>query len=180
MLRERKDIYFSVSYTTRNPRPGEVDGVNYHFVDRQEFERMIADNELLEYAEYVGNYYGTSLKVIQEHLEKGQDVLLDIEVQGASKVKARCLEAVLIFILPPSLEELAHRLQARSTDPEDVIIKRLDRAREECGEINKYDYLVVNDSVIAAVGEIISILTAEGCRVKNRSHLTQRIIARED
>ena len=180
LLSERKDIYFSVSYTTRNPRPGEVDGVNYHFVDRLEFERMIADNELLEYAEYVGNYYGTSLKVIQEHLEKGQDVLLDIEVQGASKVKARCLEAVLIFILPPSLEELAHRLQARSTDPEDVIIKRLDRAREECGEINKYDYLVVNDSVIAAVGEIISILTAEGCRVKNRSHLTQRIIARED
>ena len=180
LLSERKDIYFSVSYTTRNPRPGEVDGVNYHFVDRQEFERMIADNELLEYAEYVGNYYGTSLKVIQEHLEKGQDVLLDIEVQGASKVKARCLEAVLIFILPPSLEELAHLLQARSTDPEDVIIKRLDRAREECGEINKYDYLVVNYSVIAAVGEIISILTAEGCRVKNRSHLTQRIIARED
>ena len=180
LLSERKDIYFSVSYTTRNPRPGEVDGVNYHFVDRQEFERMIADNELLEYAEYVGNYYGTSLKVIQEHLEKGQDVLLDIEVQGASKVKARCLEAVLIFILPPSLEELAHRLQARSTDPEDVIIKRLDRAREECGEINKFDFFVVNHRVIAAVGEIISILTAEGCRVKNRSHLTQRIIARED
>lgn len=106
-------------------------------------------------------------------------MLLDIEVQGASKVKARCPEAVLIFILPPSLEELAHRLQVRSTDPEDVIVKRLDRAREECGEINKYDYLVVNDSVIAAVGEIISILTAEGCRVKNRDHLTRRIIARE-
>ena len=117
--------------------------------------------------------------LIREKLDAGIDVLLDIEVQGASKVKARCPEAVLIFILPPSLEELAHRLQVRSTDPEDVIIKRLDRAREECGEINKYDYLVVNDSVIAAVGEIISILTAEGCRVKNRGHLTRRIIARE-
>ena len=180
LLGQRQDIHFSVSFTTRQPRVGEANGVNYNFVDRPEFERMIADGELLEHAEYVGNYYGTSLKVIEEKLAAGIDVLLDIEVQGASKVKARCLEAVLIFILPPSLEELAHRLQARSTDPEDVIIKRLDRAREECGEINKYDYLVVNDSVIAAVGEIISILTAEGCRVKNRSHLTQRIIARED
>ena len=180
LLGQRQDIHFSVSFTTRQPRVGEANGVNYNFVDRPEFERMIADGELLEHAEYVGNYYGTSLKVIEEKLAAGIDVLLDIEVQGASKVKARCPEAVLIFILPPSLEELAHRLQARSTDPEDVIIKRLDRAREECGEINKYNYLVVNDSVIAAVGEIISILTAEGCRVKNRSHLTQRIIARED
>ena len=159
LLGQRQDIHFSVSFTTRQPRVGEANGVNYNFVDRPEFERMIADGELLEHAEYVGNYYGTSLKVIEEKLAAGIDVLLDIEVQGASKVKARCLEAVLIFILPPSLEELAHRLQARSTDPEDVIIKRLDRAREECGEINKYDYLVVNDSVIAAVGEIISILT---------------------
>ena len=179
LLTQRKDIYFSVSFTTRSPRSGEVDGVNYHFVDREEFERMIAHGELLEYAEYVGNYYGTSLRVIQEHLDQGQDVLLDIEVQGASKVKARCPEAVLIFILPPSLEELAHRLQARSTDPADVIARRLDRAREECGEICKYDYLVVNDSVVAAVGEISSILTAEGCRVKNRGYLTRQIIAGE-
>lgn len=179
LLTERKDIYFSVSFTTRSPRKGEVDGVNYNFVSRSEFERMIAAGELLEYAEYVGNYYGTSLKVIRDHLENGTDVLLDIEVQGAAKVKAKCPEAVLIFIFPPSLEELAHRLQARSTDPEDVIAKRLERAREECGEINKYDYLVVNDSVIAAVGEIVSILTAEGCRVKNRSHLTKCIIEPE-
>ena len=180
LLSERKDIYFSVSFTTRQPRPGEVDGVNYNFVTRPEFERMIRDNELLEYAEYVGNYYGTSLKVIRDRLDQGQDVLLDIEVQGAATVKAKCPEAVLIFILPPSLEELAHRLQARSTDPEDVIVKRLKRAREECSEIGRYDYLVVNDSVIAAVGEIVSILTAEGCRVKNRGHLTRRIIECEN
>lgn len=176
LLTERKDIYFSVSFTTRSPREGEVNGVNYNFVSRSEFERMIAAGELLEYAEYVGNYYGTSLKVIQDHLEKGIDVLLDIEVQGAAKVKAKCPEAVLIFIFPPSLEELAHRLQARNTDSEDVIAKRLERAREECGEIGKYDYLVVNDSVIAAVGEIISILTAENCRVKNRSYLIESIV----
>lgn len=180
LLSERKDIYFSVSFTTRQPRPGEVDGVNYNFVTRPEFERMIRDNELLEYAEYVGNYYGTSLKVIRDRLEQGQDVLLDIEVQGAATVKAKCPEAVLIFILPPSLEELAHRLQARSTDPEDVIAKRLERAREECSEIGRYDYLVVNDSVIAAVSEIVSILTAEGCRVKNRVHLTRQIIECEN
>ncbi len=180
LLSERKDIYFSVSFTTRQPRPGEVDGVNYNFVTRPEFERMIRDNELLEYAEYVGNYYGTSLKVIRDRLDQGQDVLLDIEVQGAATVKAKCPEAVLIFILPPSLEELAHRLQARSTDPEDVIVKRLKRAREECSEIGRYDYLVVNDSVIAAVSEIISILTAEGCRVKNRGYLTRQIIECEN
>ena len=180
LLSERKDIYFSVSFTTRQPRPGEVDGVNYNFVTRPEFERMIRDNELLEYAEYVGNYYGTSLKVIRDRLDQGQDVLLDIEVQGAATVKAKCPEAVLIFILPPSLEELAHRLQARSTDPEDVIVTRLKRAREECSEIGRYDYLVVNDSVIAAVSEIISILTAEGCRVKNRGYLTRQIIECEN
>jgi guanylate kinase len=176
LLTQRKDIYFSVSFTTRSPRPGEVDGVNYNFVDRPEFERMIQNNELLEYAEYVGNYYGTSLKVIQDHLEQGVDVLLDIEVQGAAKVKERCPEAVLIFVIPPSLEELAHRLQSRNTDAEDVIAKRLERAREECGEISKYDYLVVNDSVVAAVGEIVSILTAEGCRVENRRYLTQNML----
>ena len=180
LLSERKDIYFSVSFTTRQPRPGEVDGVNYNFVTRPEFERMIRDNELLEYAEYVGNYYGTSLKVIRDRLDQGQDVLLDIEVQGAATVKAKCPEAVLIFILPPSLEELAHRLQARSTDSEDAIVKRLERAREECSEIGRYDYLVVNDSVIAAVSEIISILTAEGCRVKNRGYLTRQIIECEN
>ena len=180
LLSERKDIYFSVSFTTRQPRPGEVDGVNYNFVTRPEFERMIRDNAFLEYAEYVGNYYGTSLKVIRDRLDQGQDVLLDIEVQGAATVKAKCPEAVLIFILPPSLEELAHRLQARSTDPEDVIVKRLKRAREECSEIGRYDYLVVNDSVIAAVSEIISILTAEGCRVKNRGYLTRQIIECEN
>lgn len=180
LLSERKDIYFSVSFTTRQPRPGEVDGVNYNFVTRPEFERMIRDNELLEYAEYVGNYYGTSLKVIRDRLEQGQDVLLDIEVQGAATVKAKCPEAVLIFILPPSLEELAHRLQSRSTDSEDAIVKRLERAREECSEISRYDYLVVNDSVIAAVGEIVSILTAEGCRVKNRGYLTRQIIECEN
>ncbi len=174
LLSQRDNIYFSVSYTTRQPRVGEQDGVNYNFVDRAEFERMIADNELLEYAEYVSNYYGTSLKAIQDRLEEGTDVLLDIEVQGAAKVRARCPGALFIFIIPPSFEELSRRLHRRNTDSEDVIAGRLEKARVEFQEIPNYDYLVINDKVSGAVAEIEAILTAAECRVDNRkSILTQ-------
>ena len=174
LLSQRDNIYFSVSYTTRQPRVGEQDGVNYNFVDRAEFERMIADNELLEYAEYVSNYYGTSLKAIQARLEEGTDVLLDIEVQGAAKVRARCPGALFIFIIPPSFEELSRRLHRRNTDSEDVIAGRLEKARVEFQEIPNYDYLVINDKVSGAVAEIEAILTAAECRVDNRkSILTQ-------
>ena len=175
LLSERSDIYFSVSFTTRAPRVGEADGVNYHFVTREQFEEMIARNELLEYAEYVHNYYGTSLRLIQEKLEQGIDVLLDIEVQGAAKVKTRCPEAVLIFIVPPSFEELSRRLHGRATDEEEVIQGRLTKAREEYQEIPNYDYLVVNDKVSEAAAEIIAILTAEDCRTNNRLHLVEGI-----
>lgn len=179
LLSARRDIHFSVSFTTRQPRTGEEDGVNYNFVSREEFERMIADDELLEYAEYVGNYYGTSLKVIREKLELGVDVLLDIEVQGAAKVKEKCPEAVLIFLIPPSIEELSRRLHRRNTDAEEVIGQRLQKAREECRESVHYDYLVVNDNVVSAAGEILSILEAERCRTKKRLHLAESIISRE-
>ncbi len=175
LLSERSDIYFSVSFTTRAPRVGEADGVNYHFVTREQFEEMIARNELLEYAEYVHNYYGTSLRLIQEKLEQGINVLLDIEVQGAAKVKTRCPEAVLIFIVPPSFEELSRRLHGRATDQEEVIQGRLTKAREEYQEIPNYDYLVVNDKVSEAAAEIIAILTAEDCRTNNRLHLVEGI-----
>ena len=139
LLSERSDIYFSVSFTTRAPRVGEADGVNYHFVTREQFEEMIARNELLEYAEYVHNYYGTSLRLIQEKLEQGIDVLLDIEGQGAAKVKTRCPEAVLIFIVPPSFEELSRRLHGRATDQEEVIqgqggISGNSKLRLSCGQ----------------------------------------------
>ena len=175
LLGERKDIYFSVSFTTRNPRVGEADGVNYNFVSREEFERMIAADELLEYAQYVGNYYGTSLKVIQDKLAAGIDVLLDIEVQGAAKVRSKCPEAVLIFIIPSSFEELSRRLHGRATDNEDVIAGRLQKAREEYQQIPNYDYLVVNDKVSTAAEEIISILTAEDCRTRNRLALVEGV-----
>ena len=174
LLGQRDNIYFSVSYTTRQPRVGEQDGVNYNFVDRAEFERMISAGELLEYAEYVGNYYGTSLKAIQDWLDAGTDVLLDIEVQGAAKVRERCPGALFIFIIPPSFEELSRRLHRRNTDSEDVIAGRLEKARVEFHEIPHYDYLVINDKVSGAVGEIEAILTASQCRVENRkSILTQ-------
>ena len=171
LFAQRSNIYFSVSYTTRQPRVGEQDGVNYNFVSREEFERMIADDELLEYAEYVDNYYGTSIKLIREKLDAGIDVLLDIEVQGAAKVRARCPDALFIFIIPPSFEELSRRLHRRNTDSEDVIAGRLAKARQEFREIPKYDYLVINDKVANAVHEIEAILTAAECRVSSRSRM---------
>ena len=177
LLGQRKNIYFSVSYTTRRPRVGEQDGVNYNFVDRAEFERMIAEEELLEYAEYVHNYYGTSLKVIRDKLEEGTDVLLDIEVQGAAKVRQRCPDALFIFIIPPSFEELSRRLHNRNTDSEEVIAGRLEKARLEAREIVHYNYLVINDKVSNAVSEIEAILTAAECRVENREKIYKGVFS---
>ncbi|MBP1737338.1 MAG: Guanylate kinase [Oscillospiraceae bacterium] len=173
LLGMRPNIYFSISYTTRLPRVGEANGVNYHFVCHDEFERMIEQDELLEYAQYVGNYYGTSMKMIEEKLDAGIDVLLDIEVQGAAKVRRRCAEAVLIFIIPPSIEELSRRLYNRNTESEEVILGRLKKAREEYQEIPNYDYLVINEKISVAAGEISAILTAEACRTRNRKHLVK-------
>ena len=129
VLEKRPELYLSVSCTTRAPRPGEVDGVNYYFISREEFQTRIERGEFLEYAEYVGNYYGTSMTVIREKLEKGVDVLLEIEVQGAAKVRERMPEAASVFIVPPSFEELAQRLRGRGTDSEEKIQKRLETAR---------------------------------------------------
>lgn len=175
LLSERSDIYFSVSFTTRKPRVGEEDGVNYCFVSKETFEGMIGRGEFLEYAQYVDNYYGTSLRVIEEKLVAGIDVLLDIEVQGAAKVRDKCPDAVFIFIIPPSFEELSRRLHSRNTDDESVIEGRLRKAREEYKEISHYDYLVVNDKVSDAAAEIMSILVAEGCRTKYRMNLVEGV-----
>lgn len=171
LMEKRGNIHFSVSYTTRQPREGEIDGVSYNFVDRAEFDRMIANNEFLEHAEYSGNCYGTSLKVIEEKQAAGFDVMLDIEVQGAANVRAKCPDAVLVFIVPPTYEELERRLRGRGTDPDDVIRKRLDRALEEIQEIGMYDYLVVNDEVARAADELNAIMTAAECRTSNRADM---------
>ena len=171
LMSQRDNIYFSVSYTTREPRVGEQNGINYNFVSREEFEGMIQRGELLEHAEYVNHYYGTSLKLIQEKLEAGIDVLLDIEVQGAAKVRQRCPDAIFIFIIPPSFEELSRRLHRRNTDSEEVIQGRLEKSKVEFQQVQNYDYLVINDKVANAVAEIEAILVAAECQVKNRKQI---------
>ena len=176
LMQQRGNIHFSVSYTTRAPRSEDIDGVTYNFVDRAEFERMIANNEFLEYAEYSGNYYGTSLKVIEEKQAAGIDVLLDIEVQGAANVRAKCPDAVLVFTVPPSYQELERRLRGRNTDDEQTICKRLARALEEVREINMYDYLVINDQVDNAVAELDAIMSAAECRIANRRKIMDQFV----
>ena len=175
VLETRKNLYFSISCTTRPPRPGEMDAVDYHFIRQEEFEKKIANNEFLEYAEYVGNYYGTSAALIEEKLERGIDVILDIEVQGAMQVKERRPDAVLIFIIPPSFEELERRLRIRNTDHPEKIAGRLKRAREEYKEIARYNYIVVNDVVEEAAEEIRAILLAEHCRMERRFDLIKGV-----
>lgn len=162
------NLRFSVSATTRPIRPGEVDGVNYYFVDHETFLRMIDQQKLLEYAQYVGNYYGTPEAPLNEALEKGYDILLDIEVQGALNVKARRPDAVSIFILPPSFSDLEMRLKGRGDTSPELINGRLAQARWEYTHADQYDYLVVNHDVDVAVHEILSILTAEKCKTKER------------
>lgn len=176
LMQQRGNIHFSVSYTTRAPRNEDIDGVTYNFVDRAEFERMIQANEFLEYAEYSGNYYGTSLKVIEEKQAAGIDVLLDIEVQGAANVRAKCPDAVLVFTIPPTYAELERRLRGRNTDDEETICKRLSRAIEEIREIAKYDYLVVNDQVDNAVAELDVIMSAAQCRVSARQEIIDNFV----
>ncbi|MBR5381759.1 MAG: guanylate kinase [Oscillospiraceae bacterium] len=160
------NCWFSVSATTRSPRPGEADGVHYHFITEEQFREWIGNGEFLEYAQYVGNYYGTPVTPIREHVEQGCNVFLDIEVQGSEQVCRKMPEAVSIFIVPPSLEALAERLRGRQTESEEKIAERLLRAEEEIKLAPHYDYTVVNDDLDDAVAEIIRIATGE--RLKRR------------
>ena len=147
-LKEHSDKYkISVSVTTREPRENEIPGVHYHFVTNEEFEKMINENKLLEHAGYVDHYYGTPKEFVEESLENGNDVILEIETKGALQVKANKPDAILIFILPPSAEELKNRLVGRQTETEEVIAERLKKAAEETDNIEKYDYYVLNDEV---------------------------------
>lgn len=161
-------LQFSVSATTRPMRPGEVDGKNYYFVDHATFQAMIREEKLLEYAQYVGNYYGTPEVPLNEALAQGKDVLLDIEVQGALRVKARRPDAVLIFMLAPSFADIEKRLYGRGDTAPALVEERLNRARWEYTQAPNYDYLVVNDNVDKAVSEILAILTAEKCKTAER------------
>ena len=157
---------YSVSATTRAQRPGELDGKDYYFVSREEFETMIQNEDLLEYAEYVGNYYGTPIQKIEENLAAGHDVFLEIEVQGAMKVKERMPEGIFIFLAPPNLEELESRITGRGTDAAHVIQERMATAKEEIELMQHYDYVVVNDQVQHAVDKINAIIQSEHLKVE--------------
>ena len=171
LLENRKNVYFSVSATTRSPREGEVDGVHYHFIDVDTFREWIAKDEFLESAEYVGNFYGTPKKYVDAAMEEGKDVILDIEVQGAIQVVGKRPDTVRIFIAPPSWAELEHRLTTRGTDTQEKIQKRLLRAKVEFQTAHTYDYFVINDTVENAVHEIEAIMTAEHCKPQDRMEI---------
>ena len=168
LLRDRDDLYFSISATTRTPREGEINGVHYHFINVDRFREMIQEDEFLEYAEYVGNFYGTPKRYVDEAMAQGKDVILDIEVQGALQVTSKRPDTVRIFIAPPSWKELERRLKDRGTDDPDKVQKRLLRAKVEFQTANTYDYFVINDTVEEAVRELDAIITAEHCKPKER------------
>ncbi len=168
LFKDRDDLYFSVSATTRTPRPGEVDGVHYHFTDVDHFQKMISEDAFLEYAEYVGNFYGTPKKYVDEAMKQGKDVVLDIEVQGALQVVHKRPDVVRIFIAPPSWQALEERLTSRGTDSPEKVQKRLVRAKVELQTANTYDYFVINDTVERAVREINAIMLAEHCKPAER------------
>lgn len=168
-LRKREsNIVYSVSATTRAPRAGEVDGVNYFFKSREEFQQMIAEDQLLEWAEYVNNYYGTPREYVESQIEQGNDVILEIEVQGAMQVKEKFPHGVFIFLSPPSMEELKNRIVGRGTETDDSITNRMTVATEEIDMMEHYDYVVVNDEVELACDRIQAIVLAEHCKKERK------------
>lgn len=173
LLEKRKDIYVSVSATTRPPRAGEEDGVHYRFLSADTFHEWIAQDAFLEYAEYVGNYYGTPRRFVDEALESGRDVILEIDVHGAAQIIRKRPDAILIFIAPPSWEELERRLVSRGTESLEKIQKRLLQARVECktAGTGAYHYFVINDTIEAAAMELDAIMTAEHCRSIDRMEI---------
>ncbi|WP_371370918.1 guanylate kinase [Sporomusa aerivorans] len=175
LLRSNPRLKYSISATTRKPRTGEVDGVNYIFVARDQFQAMIHNNELLEWAEVYGNYYGTPRQYVLEQLQNGYDVVLEIDTQGAMKVKETFPEGVFIYIIPPSLDELADRIYKRGTDSLESIKTRLNCASVELAQAQNYHYVVVNDQVAAAVQKVEIIITAEKFRAERNTDLIQNL-----
>lgn len=180
----RKEIFsqpdvnfeYSISMTTRAPRTGEVDGVDYFFKSREEFEQLIAEGRLLEYAEFVGNYYGTPVDYVRETLDDGRDIFLEIEVQGARQVREKFPEGLFIFLAPPSLSELHSRILTRGTESDEVIKGRMEKARKEIEMMNLYDYVVENDEVEKACSRIQAIIVAEHCRRERVQHRYKKML----
>lgn len=171
VMKNRPELQYSVSATTRPIRPSETDGVNYYFISKDQFEDMIAKNQLLEYASYAGNYYGTPEKPVDDALEKGISVVLEIETQGALKVMKRRADAITVFIAPPSFEELRQRLLGRGDTAPEIAERRLQIARKECAVASEYQYIVINDTVEQAAQRVEAILTAEDCRSRYQNIL---------
>lgn len=165
ILAESPNIAYSISATTRKPRPGEIDGREYYFLSVEEFKAWISEEKFLEYANVYGNFYGTPLNKIEERLNRGEDIILEIDVQGALNVKQKCPEGVYIFLLPPSLEELKRRIEGRGTENSESLARRLKNALAEIKMGLEYDYVVVNDTIDNAVEQIKAILTAERLKV---------------
>lgn len=165
VLKTNSNAWLSVSCTSRKPRPGEVNGKDYFFLSRDEFEKKIADGDLLEYAEYAENYYGTPKDIIVDKINQGIDVILVIEIQGALKIKEILKETIFIFILPPTIKELRRRLEGRQTETKEAMIKRFKTAYKEINEVNKYNYVVINDVVEDAATKVNAIIASEKCRV---------------
>ena len=175
LIQKYDDYALSISVTTRNPREGERDGIEYFFKTKEEVETMIENDEFLEYARYVDNYYGTPLFYVEEMLAKGKNVILEIEIQGAMQIKAKNPEAVLVFVTPPSFEELRNRLVGRGTETADVIESRLRRASEEAEGMSSYDYILVNDQVEDCVDRLHQIILSERARAQRNEEFINTI-----
>ncbi len=176
LLKRNQNINFSISTTTRKPRKGEAHGVNYFFIDEERFKNMVENNEFLEYARVHGNYYGTPREYVVEKLSKGENIILEIDVQGALEIKKTYPEGVFIFILPPSIEELKNRIVKRGTESQDDIDRRLNNAYKEIEFATKYDYAIVNDEVLIAVEKIEAIISAEKNRAIRQQDFIKQII----
>jgi len=177
-LKRNNNVYYSVSATTRSPREGEVDGVNYYFKTKEEFKRLIAEDKLLEYATFCNNYYGTLRDEVEKRLNAGDDIILEIEVQGAMQMKEKYANGVYIFVLPPSFEELESRLINRGTETMDIVKKRLNRALEEFELISRYDYILVNDIIEEATAKLEAIVAAEKAKTKRNVELIREVCTR--
>ncbi len=177
LLRSNPELNYSISATTRAPRTGEVDGVNYLFVSRAEFQNMMEKDQLLEWAEVYGNFYGTPCQHITEMLQSGKDVVLEIDRQGAMQIKKKFPEGVCIYIVPPSMDELANRIYKRGTDSLETIKTRLGSANEELTYIRNYNYVVVNDEVESATQKVAAIIIAEKCQVGRNINIVENILS---
>jgi guanylate kinase len=174
-VEEHPGVELSVSATTRGPRPGEEEGVHYYFISREQFEEKIAGDGMLEYASFAGNYYGTPRDKVEQALSRGRDVILEIEVQGAMKVKARCPEALLVFIMPPSFEVLRRRLSGRGTEDAATVARRLSAVAGEMEKARGYDYIVVNDDLEEALADFGAVITAAKCSIHDMKYLIDEV-----